>query len=345
MPSQKIENIRISQFTELISPNQIREELPLSERANETIGKGRYEFRNIINNEDDRLVVIVGPCSIHDEKSAIEYAEKLSELKKELDDKLMIIMRVYFEKPRTTVGWKGLINDPHLDESHDMEEGLRMARKILIKINEMGLYTATEVLDPVVAAYTAELVSWIAVGARTTESQTHRQMTSGLSAPIGFKNGSSGNLDIAINAMQSAKSPHHFLGINDDGKVCIIKTIGNQHSHLILRGGREGPNYNKDFINQAEEKLNAASLEPKIMVDCSHQNSGKDHTKQKEVLKNIIEQKQNGNQSIFGIMLESHLKEGNQKMKGDLEYGVSITDACIGWEETEELMRELHQSV
>ncbi|MBT5016501.1 3-deoxy-7-phosphoheptulonate synthase [Candidatus Peregrinibacteria bacterium] len=347
MSDKKLDNIRIESFTKLISPSEIRKQIPLSPQATETIDKGRSDFCSILNNEDNRFVVIVGPCSIHDPKAAIEYAEKLQKLNEELSDKLLIMMRVYFEKPRTTTGWKGFINDPFLNKTCDMEAGIKLARQLLVDIADLGLPTATELLDPITAAYIGEMVSWAAIGARTTESQTHRQMTSGLSAPIGFKNNSDGNLDIAVNAMKSAKSSHSFLGIDDEGNCSILKTKGNHATHIILRGGNGRPNYHREDIEECEAKLKKSESQLKIMVDCSHENSGKNHEKQHFVIKDIIAQKQEGNQSIFGLMIESNLGPGNQKITeniDDLEYGVSVTDACIGWEETEDLLRQLHKT-
>lgn len=329
----------------MISPHEIALEIPIPDKSAETIAQGRNSFVNILNGKDKRFVVIMGPCSIHDPKSAIEYAKKVKKVIDKYGDRLFIIMRVYFEKPRTTTGWKGLINDPHLNESYDVETGIRTARKLLIDINRLGVPTATEFLDPITAAYTGALVSWGAIGARTTESQTHRQMASGLSAPVGFKNNSDGNIDVAINAMKSAKSPHSFLGIDDEGNCSIVETMGNPDTHIVLRGGGGKPNYSAEDIRKCEEKLNGENSAPKIMVDCSHENSGKDCTKQKIVIKDIIAQKKQGNKSIFGIMLESNLFEGNQKITDNLKYGVSITDACIGWEETEKLLRDLYRNV
>ncbi len=345
---KKTDNIRIDSFTKLISPSAIRQEIPISQKTTNTISQGREDFGRILNSEDDRFVVITGPCSIHDPKSALEYAEKLKSLQEKLDDKLLIMMRVYFEKPRTTTGWKGLINDPYLNETRDVEAGTKLARQILIDIAELGLPVATELLDTITAAYVGELVSWVAIGARTTESQTHRQMTSGLSAPVGFKNNSDGNLNIAINAMQSAKSRHSFLGVDDDGSCCILKTTGNPNTHIVLRGGAGRPNYHVEDIEECEEKLKDKGFTPRIMVDCSHENSGKNHEKQHLVVRDLIAQKQMGNKSIFGIMLESNLFPGNQKIVenlDELKYGVSVTDACIGWEETEKLLLQLHESL
>ena len=345
---KKITNLRVRSFTKLISPHEIALEIPIPDKSAETIARGRSDFIKILNGKDKRFAVITGPCSIHDLKSAIEYAEKVKGAIKKYGDRLFIIMRVYFEKPRTTTGWKGLINDPHLNESHDVEKGIKIARKLLIDINKLGVPVGTEFLDPITAAYTGALVSWGAIGARTTESQTHRQMASGLSAPVGFKNNSDGNVDVAINAMKSAKNPHSFLGIDDNGNCSIVETMGNSDTHIVLRGGGGKPNYYAENIREYEKKLNGENSAPKIMVDCSHENSGKDPARQKVVLKDIITQKKNGNKSIFGIMLESNLFEGRQDIPEDLtklKYGVSVTDACIGWEETERLLHDLYENL
>lgn len=343
----KTGNIRIKSFTKLISPHEIRHQIPISDNAVKTIVMGRSGFVNILNDTDNRFVVIVGPCSIHDSVAAMEYANRLVKLQNKLSDKLFVVMRVYFEKPRTTIGWKGLISDPYLNDTHDMEAGLKLARKLLINISDLGVFTATELLDPITAAYIAELVSWVAIGARTTESQTHRQMASGLSAPIGFKNNTDGNLDVAINAIISAKRPHSFLGVDDDGNCSIVTTTGNNNAHIILRGGNH-PNYYAGNIKQCEDKLKDKKFNPKIMIDLSHENSGKNYKKQKIVLNNIIAQKQSGNKSIFGVMIESNLFEGSQKLISninDLKYGVSITDGCIGWEETENILNHLYAAL
>jgi len=345
---KKLDNVRIESFTKLISPQKIREEIPISDKSIESIYQGRYGFNNILDEKDDRFVVIVGPCSIHDHKSALEYANKISELNKQIGDKILLMMRVYFEKPRTTVGWKGLINDPFINDSNDVEEGTKLARRILIDIAELGVPAATELLDPFTAAYLGELVSWVAIGARTTESQTHRQMASGLSAPVGFKNNCDGNLDVAVNAMQSAISSHSFLGVDDDGSCSIIKTGGNSNVHIILRGGGGKPNYHMEHIKECEDKLNSKGFTPRIMIDCSHENSGKNYENQSIVLQDVISQKTRGNKSIFGVMIESNINEGQQKITDnidDLEYGISITDSCIGWEETEKLLNQLHESL
>jgi 3-deoxy-7-phosphoheptulonate synthase len=342
---QKITNLRVQSFTKLISPHEIALEIPIHDKTEKTIAQGKNDFINILNGKDKRFVVVTGPCSIHDLKSAIEYAEKIKGAINKYGDKLFIIMRVYFEKPRTATGWKGLINDPYLDKTYNVETGIKIARKLLIDINELGVPVGTEFLDPITAAYIGALVSWGAIGARTIESQTHRQMTSGLSAPVGFKNNSNGNLDVAINAMQIAKSSHSFLGIDNNGNCSIVKTNGNSDTHIILRGGGGKPNYYMEDIKKCEKKLEAKGFTPKIMVDCSHENSGKDPAKQSIVIKDIIAQKENGNKSIFGIMLESNLFDGNQKITDKLKYGVSITDACIGWEETEQLLHNLYENL
>lgn len=342
---QKISNLRIKSFNKLISPHEIALEIPIPDKSAKTITNGRDGFVNIINGKDKRFVVIVGPCSIHDAKSATEYAEKLKNAIGKYGDRLHIIMRVYLEKPRTVAGWKGLIHNPNLNETYNVELGIRMARKLLIDINELGVPVGTEFLDPITAAYTGALVSWGAIGARTIESQIHRQMTSGLSAPVGFKNNSDGNIDVAINAIKLAKNPNNFLGIDDNGNCSIVETKGNPDTHIVLRGGGGKSNYHPEDIKICEEKLKIDGSTPRIMVDCSHENSGRDFKKQKIVVNDIISQIKNGNKSIFGIMLESNLFEGNQKITDNLKYGVSITDSCIGWEETEKLLNELYESI
>lgn len=338
-------NLKILASKPLISVDQIREAVPLSEAAVETTLNARQELIDILEGRDKRLAIIIGPCSIHDRDLAMDYAKRLKPLHDKYKDKLLILMRVYFEKPRTTVGWKGLIYDPHLNGSNDITEGLQRSRGILVDIADMGLPTATELLDPVIAAYISHLVSWVAIGARTTESQTHRQMTSGLSTPVGFKNGTDGSMKIAINAIQAASYPQSFVGVNDGGQVSIIDTKGNPHAHIVLRGGIKGPNYDEHHIAHAEKMLEEAKVLPKIMVDCSHDNSGKDHSKQHLVLEEVLRQKKAGNQSIFSLMIESNIEEGNQKVgddKSQLKYGVSITDKCIGWTETEDLLEKLY---
>ena len=336
-----LEDLRVRGVTRLITPAQIKEQLPVSRSQMESVLRGREQARAIIRGEDDRLLVVVGPCSIHDSAAALDYAEKLAALSREVADRIFVIMRVYFEKPRTTVGWKGLINDPLMNDSCDMAYGLTLARKILLNIADLGLAAGTEFLDPIVPQYTAELISWAAIGARTTESQTHREMASGLSMPVGFKNGTDGSVQTAIDAMKSSRTPHSFLGIDQDGATSIIKTTGNPDSHVVLRGGREGTNYEPHLVAGVCEALRKSGLRPMLMVDCSHANSGKDPRRQPEVWQSIIEQRASGRREIIGAMLESHLNFGGQSLSNDpaaLKYGVSITDACIDWQTTKELL-------
>ncbi len=346
--SKKHININIKEFTSLINVNKIRKEIPQKAKAKATILQGRKEFKDILLGEDKRFVVITGPCSIHDEKAAYEFGDRLKELKDKYEDKLLIMMRVYFEKPRTITGWKGLINDPYLNNTLNIEDGLKISREILVKLSEKGLYTATEILDPITAAYLSELVVWVAIGARTTESQIHREMVSGLSTPVGFKNGTNGNLDIACHAIKSSSTSHSFLGVDDNGKVSIVRTKGNPYSHIVLRGGVGKPNYSKVAISATEKLLKKNNCPAKIMVDCSHDNSGKNHEKQASVAKNILKQKMENNDSIFGIMLESHLHAGSQSFpqkKSKLQYGVSITDKCIDFEENEKILDLLYRKL
>jgi 3-deoxy-7-phosphoheptulonate synthase len=305
------------------------------------VGRSRADVVNLLQSRDKRLLVVVGPCSIHDPVAAMDYAQRLKSLADELADQLLLVMRVYFEKPRTTVGWKGLINDPRMDDSFHIEEGLHLARQLLVDLNDMGLPCGTEALDPITPQYLGDLIAWSAIGARTTESQTHREMASGLSSPVGFKNGTDGSLDVAINAMLSAAQPHTFLGINGEGQVALTQTRGNAYGHLILRGGAQ-PNYDSVNVAQAEAELTQAKLPANIVVDCSHGNSRKNHALQSLVLKDVVSQIVEGNQSIKGVMLESNLNEGNQKLGNlkDLHYGVSITDACLGWDATAAGLRE-----
>ena len=339
-------DIHVRSTVPLIAPQQLKNELPISEKANDVVVRGRETVCNILAGRDRRLLAVVGPCSIHDEAAALDYAGRLNELSREIEDRVCVVMRVYFEKPRTTIGWKGLINDPYLNDTFDIAAGLRLARKILLEVSEMGLAAATEMLDPITPQYVADLVTWASIGARTTESQTHRQMASGLSMPVGYKNATDGNLQIAIDAMQAARHPHSFLGINVDGQTCIINTGGNPWGHLILRGGRSGPNYDADNLQLAADALAAAKLPANIMVDCSHANSEKDHRRQEIVWNAVLEQRAQGNPNIMGLMLESNLFEGSQKLGGDpaqLKYGVSITDACTGWDDTRELLMRAHE--
>ena len=343
----KLDNVNIDNQEILITPEELKRQLPATEEVKRGISQNREIVRSIIDGTDKRLLLVVGPCSIHNPREAIDYAERLKALSESVNDKLFIVMRAYFEKPRSTVGWKGLINDPHLDDSFKIAEGLAMARKLLLEISKLGLPLANEALDPITPQYLQELFSWTAIGARTSESQTHREMASGLSCPVGFKNGTDGSLDVALNALQSVKSPHRFLGISPDGKVSIVTTKGNAHAHVVLRGGTNGPNYYPENIAVCEEELESIGATQAIMVDCSHANSNKDHTKQGSVLEAVAEQISVGNKSIRGVMLESNLNPGNQKVDSsqELQYGVSITDACIGWEETESLLRDFHKAL
>lgn len=336
----KLNNTNISSQTVLMTPRQLKERLPMPQESNDFVVQSRQAIEKILDNKDARKLVIVGPCSIHDIKSAKEYALKLRDLSSHLSDDLLIVMRVYFEKPRTTVGWKGLINDPHLNGSFDVENGLVIARELLLWLAQQKIPVATEMLDPISPQYLSELISWTAIGARTSESQTHREMASGLSMPIGFKNGTSGSAGAAINAMQAASSSHSFMGINQQGQVTLLNTTGNPYGHVILRGGIK-PNYEAKEVAEYEQRLSQASLSNRLMVDCSHGNSNKDHRRQSVVLENLVDQICDGNESIFGFMLESHLNDGNQKITSDgknMAYGVSITDACINWETTVKIL-------
>lgn len=346
-PKSRLNDIHVNCEDVLITPKALRNELPLPEQGKLFVKAARETIANIIHKKDSRLLVIAGPCSIHDTEAAKEYALKLKELHEQYKDTLYIVMRVYFEKPRTTVGWKGLINDPHMDGSFDVETGLRKARELLVYLTGLGLPLATEALDPISPQYLSELFSWSAIGARTTESQTHREMASGLSMPIGFKNGTNGGLGVAINAMQSASSSHRFMGINTDGQVSLIKTSGNPDGHVILRGGKS-PNYDAESVALCEQELIKNKLEPSLMIDCSHGNSNKDYSRQPIVAQDIFQQIIDGNKSIIGIMLESHLKAGNQSADlptEELVYGISVTDACIDWAATVELVEKAVQQL
>lgn len=341
MSIKGLENINIASQEILPSPRELKLKLPISEEAKNNIGEFRETIGRILKRKDDRLLVIVGPCSIHDFEAAKEYADKLKKLADELKENIYIVMRVYFEKPRTTVGWKGFINDPYLDDSFKIGDGLLKARELLIHLADIGLPAGTEALDPITPQYLGDLVSWTAIGARTAESQTHREMSSGLSSPVGIKNGTDGNIDVAINALLAVSNSHSFLGIDQDGRCALTKTNGNNFGHMILRGGVT-PNYDAASVKAAEEALNNAGLAENIIIDCSHANSNKDPAIQPLVLEHCINQKISGNNSIIGVMLESHLGWGSQKLEGDvsqLKYGVSITDACIDWETTENCLR------
>jgi 3-deoxy-7-phosphoheptulonate synthase len=339
------QDLHVKELVRLSTPRALKAELPMTDAASATVAHSRQAIGRILRQEDPRLLVIVGPCSVHDISGALEYAGKLNALRRECADQFEIVMRVYFEKPRTTIGWKGLINDPYLDNTHDIEAGLKKARRLLLDITGSGMPAATEFLDPIIPQYIAELISWAAVGARTTESQTHREMASGLSMPVGFKNGTDGSLQIAIDAMGAAMRPHSFLGIDQDGITSIVRTTGNTDGHVVLRGGRLRTNYDAESIRDAEAKLTQAGLRPGLMVDCSHANSEKQHARQEDVWRSVIEQRAAGARSLTGVMVESYLKEGNQpfpKNPGELRYGVSITDACLGWDVTERMLRWGH---
>ncbi|HOV38376.1 MAG TPA: 3-deoxy-7-phosphoheptulonate synthase [Spirochaetales bacterium] len=341
-------DLRIISSAPLVPPRQLKEEFPMTEKANETVVEGRETIGKIIEGKDPRILAIVGPCSIHDPIAALDYAQRLAALRNKVLDKVYIVMRVYFEKPRTALGWRGMIFDPNLDGSADIPKGLRVARKLLLAITELGLPAGSEMLDPIVPQYITDLLSWASIGARTTESQIHREMASGLSMPVGFKNGTDGTLDSAINAMTSSLCPHCFIGIDQEGMTSILRTKGNEQIHLILRGGRLGPNYYEENVEKAEELLKKAGLPRAVVVDCSHMNSGRQHARQARVFQAFLDQKIRGRDSLIGFMLESNLFEGNQEIPKDLstlKYGVSVTDACIGWEETERLLLEAYQAV
>ena len=337
-------DIRITDLKPLGPPRSFLESQPITPQIAKVVTDTRTAIENIENGTDSRMMMLVGPCSIHDEKAGIEYAEKLYSIAQEVKDTILVVMRVYFEKPRTTVGWKGLINDPNLDGTFDIQSGLKRARAFLLQVGAIGLPSGTEFLDPFTPQYMADLISWGAIGARTTESQTHRQMASGLSMPIGFKNGTGGSCQIAVDAMVAARSAHAFLGIDLDGRASVVNTTGNKAQQLILRGGSAGPNYDEASVSSATSLLEAADLRRNVVIDCSHANSNKDHNRQTIVFREVIRQRTAGNSGVIGLMLESHLNEGNQSLgnPADLKYGVSITDACINWETTKTLLREAH---
>ena len=348
MTDTRVEDLNIESNTVLVSPDALKAEMPISEKAAAAVMQGRSVVRDILDRKDPRLFVVVGPCSIHDVDAAIEYGKKLVELQEKVKDSLYLVMRVYFEKPRTTVGWKGLINDPHLNDSFEIEEGLHIARKLLIDLSELGLPLATEALDPISPQYMQDLISWSAIGARTTESQTHREMSSGLSCAVGFKNGTDGGLDVATNALKSVSAPHRFLGINAEGQVSIVHTKGNPYGHVVLRGGGGKPNYDSVNVAVCEQALDKAGLANNIMIDCSHENSSKDPALQPLVAENAANQILEGNKSIVGLMIESNLGWGNQSIPDNLEdlaYGVSITDGCIDWEATEKCLVEMNNKL
>lgn len=348
MAGFSLEDINIEAFSPMPTPQEIKAKAPLSEKAAQTVATGRTTIKRIIDGTDERIMVVTGPCSIHDPIAALDYAKRLKELAEQVEETTYLVMRVYFEKPRTVTGWKGYINDPYMNNTFRMDEGMLKARQLMLQISEMGLPIATEALDPFGPQYIGELVSWYAIGARTTESQTHREMASGLSAPVGFKNSTDGLLDASINAVQASRRPHFFLGLAEDGHSAIVQTKGNQYSHLVLRGGGGRPNFDTVSIMLAEKALEKVGLPKRIVVDCSHANSMKDPALQPFVLRDCVTQIINGNTSICGVMLESNINEGNQKIPEDLsqlKYGVSVTDACIDWDTTEHIIRRLHRKL
>ncbi|MCO4756794.1 MAG: 3-deoxy-7-phosphoheptulonate synthase [Oceanospirillaceae bacterium] len=348
MTDTRVEDLNIESNLVLINPNDLKAKMPISDTAAKAVMEGREVVRNILDGKDHRLFVVIGPCSIHDTEAAIEYGKRLKELQEKVKDSLYLVMRVYFEKPRTTVGWKGLINDPHMNDSFEIEEGLHIGRKLLLDLSELGLPLATEALDPISPQYMQDLIAWSAIGARTTESQTHREMSSGLSCAVGFKNGTDGGLEVATNALKSVSHPHNFLGINEDGQVSVVRTKGNPYAHVVLRGGGGKPNYDSVNVALTEQALDKAGLENNIMVDCSHANSSKDAALQPLVADNVANQILEGNKSIVGLMIESNLGWGNQSIPADLndlQYGVSVTDACIDWDATEKCMLDMNEKL
>ncbi|ULH14378.1 3-deoxy-7-phosphoheptulonate synthase [Deinococcus sp. KNUC1210] len=335
------ENLNVTGFQPLVTPRTLKSELPITARAHDTVAGSRQAIKNILDGTDPRLLVIIGPCSIHDEAQALEYAGRMVELRRRYHDRMEIVMRVYPDKPRTTVGWRGYLNDPHMDGQNDFNLGLRMTRELMLKINDLGMPVATELLDPFVPQYIDDQLSWGAIGARTTESQTHRAMVSGVSAPVGFKNGTGGSVKLAVDAILSARKPHTFLGITDDGHAAVVSTRGNAYGHIILRGGTTGPNYGAEHVEAASALLRKADLDPALIVDCSHHNSGYVHEMQLPAWHDVIEQRVAGNTALRGLMVESNLVEGKQSIPADLsqlKYGVSVTDACVGWETTETML-------
>ncbi|MBV8772649.1 MAG: 3-deoxy-7-phosphoheptulonate synthase [Deltaproteobacteria bacterium] len=347
MGTNQIQDLHVVATLPLVAPRVLKSELPVDEPVVSTVVNARETVRRILRGTDNRLLCIVGPCSIHDPEAALDYAERLHRLSRDINTALFILMRVYFEKPRTTVGWKGLINDPNMDDSCQMETGLRLARRLLLEINRMGLGAATEMLDPITPQYIADLVSWAAIGARTTESQTHREMASGLSMPVGFKNSTDGNLQVAINAIESARHPHSFLGITQDGLTAIVRTSGNPDTHVVLRGGKS-PNYDAHSIEECCRLLRTARLEPRVMVDCSHAQTAKDYTKQPSVLKALVEQRRANGYAIMGVMMESNIGPGNQPLavnQAALKYGISVTDPCIDWPTTERCLFDVAEAL
>lgn len=348
MTDPVVENLNVESQELLITPQQLKVEVPMSAAARQSVADSRQVIRNILDGKDHRIFIVVGPCSIHDIDAAMDYAKRLKKLADEVSDTLYIVMRVYFEKPRTTVGWKGLINDPYLNDTFKIQEGLHIGRKLLLDIAELGLPTSTEALDPISPQYMQDCIAWSAIGARTTESQTHRELASGLSSAVGFKNGTDGGLEVAMNALGSASKPHRFLGMNNQGQVSIIHTSGNPYAHAVLRGGSNGPNYDATHIGLCEQELEKIKAPLNIMVDCSHANSSKKPELQPLVMDNITTQIQQGNQSIVALMIESHINAGKQSIPDKLDelaYGVSITDGCIGWETTETAIRTMRDAL
>ena len=348
MTDKRIEDLNIISCSRLITPEAFKSELPASELATASVIRGRETVKNILERGDKRLCVVIGPCSIHDPVAAMDYARRLQALAEQVQETLYLVMRVYFEKPRSTVGWKGLINDPHMNGSFEIEEGLHISRRLLLELAELGLPLATEALDPISPQYMQDLISWSAIGARTTESQTHREMSSGLSCTVGFKNGTDGGLTVAINALKSVSHPHRFLGINSEGQVSMVRTAGNKYGHIVLRGGNGRANYDSVNIASCEKELEKAGVCPYIMVDCSHENSQKDPALQPLVAENVTNQILEGNQSIIGLMIESNINFGNQPIPDnpdDLQYGVSVTDGCIDWETTERCILDMHEKL
>ncbi len=344
----QVSDINIEGYNYLFSPAEIKRELPLSEKAKENVVSKRKEIQEILSGKGSRKILIVGPCSIHNIEEALEYAEKINSLQEKVKGRFLVLMRTYFEKPRTIMGWKGLINDPNLNGSFNIEKGLKIARKLILDINELGVGCATEFLDPTVPQYLSDLVSWTAIGARTTESQTHRELASGLSMPVGFKNTTQGTVKPAINSIKSSSNPHSFLGINPHGKTSIVKTKGNPDCHIILRGGTSGVNYEEESVKEIQEQLEKSQVNKGLIIDCNHGNSNKEFKKQKDIFHNIISQIKRGNDNILGIMIESNLKEGNQELIGnpeELKKGISITDPCLSWEDTEKLILEGYEEL
>ena len=344
----QLDNLNIASSQVLITPEDLKTRLPVTPAIESGVQRAREAIRGILSGSDPRLLVVVGPCSIHDPKAALDYARRLAELAPRVSGQLLLVMRAYFEKPRTTIGWKGLINDPYLDDSFRIADGLEIGRRLLLEIAELGLPLSTEALDPITPQYLQDLIAWSAIGARTTESQTHREMASGLSSPVGFKNGTDGGLEVALNALQSVSHPHNFLGISSTGQVSVLQTRGNPDAHIVLRGGSRGPNFDASSVDQCETELLRAGLRANIMVDCSHANSSKDHTRQPLVARDVARQIAAGNRSLIGLMIESNLAAGNQKLsanRDDMAYGVSVTDACIDWQTTEALLLELAETL